>query len=327
MKTTALSYPRPIRRSKPKFTHRTTFALLACLPFAADAAWEKTADTLAWKAGGDTLWQFSWSAKHSKPFFHPLRLPGGEPLTTLSPPDHVHHYGLWFSWKYINGANYWELDKKTGRSQGPTLWDTPEITTHDDGSAAISMKLRYVSPSNEAVVLVAEQRDITVSAPKPDGSVVIDWTAKFTAGDGEVLLDRTHMPGEPGGQVNGGYAGFSMRVAQVPAQNQFLTIEGPVEKYESERARPNSKAAACNITQAGRTDGVAILSHASNLGGDSPWYMINSKTMRWFSPALLAPAAKKVAPHESFTWKFRVITRPGAWQPDELKAVSGEFNQ
>jgi hypothetical protein len=333
MKTTPLSYPRPVRRCKPKFTPRAA-ALLCSVAVAADisaqtarAAWEKTADTLAWKAGNETLWQFSWSTNQTKPFFHPIRLVGGESLTTLSPPDHLHHYGLWFSWKYINEVNYWELDKKTGRSVGPTLWDVPEIATHDDGSVGIKMNLRYVSPSNQAVVLIAEQREINVSAPKADGSVSMDWTCKFTAGDIEILLDRTHMPGEPHGAVNGGYAGFSMRVAQDPAKVDFLTIEGPVEKFESDRARPNTKAAAANMTKDGRTDGVAILSHASNVGGDSPWYMINSKTMRWFSPALIAPAAKKVAPRESFTWKFRVITKAGAWKSDDLKTASDEFNR
>ncbi len=307
---------------------RISFALpvfFACL--AARAEWQRADDTLAWKADGQTLWKFCYGQNLSKPYFHPLAVKGGEPLTTLSPPDHLHHYGLWFAWKYINHVNYWELDKKTGKSVGPTKWDAPEITTHDDGSAEIKMNLRYVSPSNETECLLAEQREIKVSAPQKDGGVTIDWSAKFTAGETELLLDRTHMPGEPGGAVNGGYAGFSMRAAQDPAKVEFVTIEGPIEKFESDRARPNTKAAAANMTQNNRTDGVAILSHASNVGGDSPWYMINSKTMRWFSPALIAPAAKKVAPHESFTWKFRIITKSGAWKSEELKSASDEFNK
>lgn len=318
------SYRPPVLRRKAIFASLAAVLLSAG---AARAAWERTDSTLAWKAGEETLWLFSWSDKYSKPFFAPIRLAGGEPLTTLSPGDHVHHYGLWFAWKYINGANYWELAKGRNRSQGPTLWDPPQITTRDDGSAGIMMSIRYASPSNDAVCLLAETREIAVSAPRPDGGVTIDWTAKFTAGETELLLDRTHMPGEPGGAVNGGYAGFSMRVAQPPAEVTFVTSEGPVAKYESDRARPNAPAAAANMTQNGRTDGVAILSHTSNLGGDSPWYMINSKGMRWFSPALIAPAAKKVAPRESFTWKFRVITRSGAWKPEDLKSASDAFNK
>jgi hypothetical protein len=52
--------------------------------------------------------------------------------------------------------------------------------------------------------------------------------------------------------------------------------------------------------------------------------MVNSKSMHWFSPVLLAPAPKKVKAHETFTWKFRIITRTGSWTPEMLtKAVKG----
>lgn len=306
----------------------TILACVALLPvLSVRAEWDKAEDHLAWKAGGETLWQYNWSTNQSKPFFHPLRVAGGESMTTLSPADHKHHYGLWFSWKYINEVNYWELEKNSNRSKGPTLWDAPEITTKDDGSAVLVMNLRYVSPTNEALVLLAERRELKVSAPGKDGGVTIDWNATFTAGGTELLLDRTHMPGEPGGQVNGGYAGFSMRVAQHPVDVQFLTTQGPIEKFESERARPNSVAAACNMTQGGRTDGTVILSHPANVGGDSPWYIISSKTMRWFSPALIAPAAKKVAPNEAFTWKFRVVTKAGAWTPGQVQEAAQAYGK
>jgi hypothetical protein len=98
-----------------------------------------------------------------------------------------------------------------------------------------------------------------------------------------------------------------------------------VTKFESDRARPKSEAAACNVTQNSRTDGVAILSHPSNLGGDSPWYMVNSKSMHWFSPVLLAPAPKKVKAHETFTWKFRVITHKGPWTSEALRAAAAKY--
>lgn len=301
--------------------------LLAVVPAAFSAtsvSWKRAPGLLACELDGKSLWEFSWATNQGKPFFHPLRLAGGESLTALKPSDHTWHYGLWFSWKYINKVNYWEEDKKTNKAEGPTRWDEPEIATHDNGSAEIKMKLRYISPTNGAV-LMSEEREILVSAPRPDGGVTIDWSGKFTAGDLPLVLDRTPMPGEEHGAVNGGYAGFSMRAAQAPAEVQFVTLEGPVEHFETNRARPNSKAAACNVTQGGRTDGVAILSHASNTGGDSPWYMINSAAMRWFSPALLAPAPKKVAPHETFTWRFRVCTQAGAWTPAALRETMAAY--
>ncbi len=288
--------------------------------------WERTDESLACKKGDEVLWQFSYGIRVQKPYFHPLRVAGSESLTASKPADHRWHYGLWFSWKYINGVNYWEEDK-SGRSQGATTWDRPIIKTHEDGSAEINMMLRYVSPTNG--VMMTEQRELRISPPTARGEVTIDWLGKFEAGKEPLLLDRTPMPGEPDGAVNGGYAGFAFRAAQEPAQCRFVTVEGPVENFESDRARPNSKAAACNIIQGdttARTNGVAIFSHVSNTGGDSPWYIINSSAMRWFSPSLLASAPKKVKPRETFTWKFRVVTKAEGWTSEELRKQSETYN-
>jgi len=287
----------------------------------AEVSIKEDKDAVECQRDGQTLWRFLYSTNYCKPCFHPLRVLGGESLATLQPSDHRWHYGLWFSWKYINKVNYWE--ERDGRPEGITKWEHPKITSHKDGSADIKMNLSYVSPSNE--VMMTEQREIRVSAPGADGGVTIDWAGKFTAGKTPLVLDRTPMPGEEHGAVNGGYAGMSVRLAQTPAQCEFLTVEGPVTKFDSDRARPNSKAAACNIAQGGRTDGIAILSHASNTGGDSPWYMVNSKSMHWFSPVLLAPAPKSVKPHETFTWKFRIVTRAGTWTPEMLGGAVKEY--
>jgi len=285
--------------------------------------WERTDESIACKKGDEVLWQFNYGIRAQKPYFHPLRVAGGESLTASRPADHRWHYGLWFSWKYINGVNYWEEDK-SGHSQGATTWERPIIKTQDDGSADINMTLRYMSPSNGLIMI--EQRDIRISAPSTQGEVTIDWLGNFQARNEPLLLDRTPMPGEPNGAVNGGYAGFAMRAAQEPAECSFVTAESLVEKFENDRARPNSKAAACNIVQSERTNGVAIFSHVSNTAGDSPWYIINSKAMRWFSPSLLAPAPKNVKPRESFSWKFRVVTKAEAWSPEELKKQSEAYN-
>ena len=39
----------------------------------------------------------------NRPYCHPLRLPGGPPLTMNEPGDHVHHQGMWVAWKKVNG--------------------------------------------------------------------------------------------------------------------------------------------------------------------------------------------------------------------------------
>jgi hypothetical protein len=302
----------------------STFCASHARVTAASVIWGRTNDTLTCKMAGQVLWTFSYATNQGKPYFHPLAVLGSEPLTTFKPKDHIWHYGLWFSWKYINGINYWEEDKVTGKAQGATRWSTPDIKANPDGSALINLKLDYVSPTNGT--MMTELRRLTVSAPDQDGNVLLDWVATFQAGPQPLLLDRTHMPGEENGAVNGGYAGLSLRAAQAPANVEFLTMDKMIEKYESDRARPNSPAAACNVTRGNRKDGVAILSLTENTHRPAPWYMINSQAMRWFSPALLAPAPKHVAPREIFTWKFRIITKAGGWTTEDLAKAAKNYD-
>jgi hypothetical protein len=64
-------------------------------------SWRKDAKSVALLSGGKVVWQFNHDpAAATKPFFHPVAVPGGEPLTWFSPADHPWHYGLWFSWKF-----------------------------------------------------------------------------------------------------------------------------------------------------------------------------------------------------------------------------------
>ncbi len=51
-------------------------------------------------------------------FFHPLRTPGGFEWTHFQPTDHLHHFGLWWPWKFIevdgNKSNCWEIQEGQG---------------------------------------------------------------------------------------------------------------------------------------------------------------------------------------------------------------------
>jgi Methane oxygenase PmoA len=109
-------------------------ALAVALPLSAQAEWQQDEKGLAWKNGEQTVWRYSFDLDKGKPFFDPLSIRGTR-LTNFRPEDHPWHYGLWFSWKYINEANYWEEDRESGKAQGSTRWSTPQLQTRKDGSA------------------------------------------------------------------------------------------------------------------------------------------------------------------------------------------------
>jgi hypothetical protein len=301
-------------------------AFLSVSAFAAQSEWQRDATTLAWRTDGKVVWQFSFDAKKGKPFFNPLSVTGGPTLTNFRPEDHPWHYGLWFSWKYINHVNYWEEDRQSGKAEGATRWSAPAIETRPDGGATIRLDVSYVHPSGR--VDMTETRELRISAPGADGSYAIDWRADFTAGEEGALLDRTPLLGEPEGKVNGGYAGIGIRMANEPLAISFVSPAGPITKFESDRARPASPAIACNFSDgANDVGGIAILSDPTNAGENAPWYLINSAQMRFACPAILAPKPLMVAKGEHLTLRYRFALRRAAWTPDALRTAMEDWKQ
>jgi hypothetical protein len=307
--------------------------LLATLlsPLQLLANWHRTETSLAWITGSNTLWQFSFDPTKGKPFFHPLAPAGKPSLTNFRPADHPWHYALWFSWKYIDlpqsdaHINYWEEDSD-GKAQGRTHWDQPTIQTRPDGSATIQIHLSYVHPSGQ--IVLTEKRELLISAPTPDGGYSILWTTHFIAADEDLVLDRTPMPNEPRGQVNGGYAGLSARMAPLPATMSVITTHGPVDSFSRNRARPKASAVACNFTLNSQDLGsLAFFSHPDNTTDEADWYIIDSQAMPFICQAFLAPEPKKIAAHTSFNLRYQIIISPTATSQSQLQHTLQSFTE
>ena len=294
-----------------------SLVLFTCFGQRAHADWERDDTSIAWREGTNVLWRFSFDPKKGKTFFDPLTA-AGTALTNFKPEDHPWHYGLWFSWKYINKANYWEENRETGKAEGATRWDTPAIETKHDGSAIIKFKVTYTHPSGR--VDMTEQRELRVSAPQADGSYSIDWRSDFTAGEEGAVLDRTPMPNEPDGKINGGYGGLGLRMAGPPLTFSALCSTGRVDRFESDRARPSAPAVAFNFAEEGNEiGGIAIFSDPANAGENAPWYIVNSKQMRFACAAILAPKVVTLKPGEEMKLRYRIAIQPKAWTVESLR--------
>lgn len=290
----------------------------ACFGQPAQAEWQRDDTAIAWRDGTNLVWRFSFDPKKGKTFFDPVSV-GRTTFTNFKPEDHPWHYGLWFSWKYINKANYWEENRQTGKAEGATRWSTPNIETKPDGSATIKLEVTYTHPSGR--VDITETRELSVSAPKADGSYTIDWRADFTAGKEGAVLDRTPMPGDPDGKVNGGYAGLGLRMAGLPLGFSVLCSTGAVNQFVSDRARPAAPAIAFNFTDGTRDiGGIAIFSAPANAGENAPWYVVNSKEMRFACAAILAPKIRTLSAGEEMKLHYRVAISPKPWTPETLRA-------
>lgn len=299
------------------------FLLTACAapPPAVDLQWRREPGSLSLLRDGELLWTFQHDAARPKPCFHPLALPGAGTMTLDRPGDHLWHHGLWFSWKYIDGVNYWENDGRTGRPAGRTTWTVAAIDPRDDGSCRIDLELDYTPPDGSPVL--HERRVLTVAAPAADGSYAIDHHGVFTA-QRACVLDRTPMPGEPKGQANGGYAGLALRLANLGAREAAATT-GPAEWNQHDRTRPTASAFDYHGRLGEREVGVALLAHPGNPAAPGPWYAVRNAEMTFCNAAVLAPAPRRLAANESFTLRYRVVVHPGRWDAARLAAAVADY--
>ena len=281
-------------------------------------AWEKTGTSLALTNHRKVVWRLVHDPERPKSYFHPLATMDGKVLTAFEPADHRWHRGLWWSWKYINGLNYWEEDPKTGKSEGLTTVTTVKAEPADDFSAKVEMGIVYQPPGQ--AVLLSENRDIHIGPPDADGTYTIDWHSCFTAADTPVKLDRTPPP-HRGGPRHGGYAGLSLRLARGLDDYQFLSPDGPTTPALG-HGKPWRWIGAGDATS-----GIAILEYSSNPRHAPPWYLHSDKVMLFFSPSPVFNDPIEIAPRQSIALRYRVVVQSSPLSADQLNARWQKFTQ
>jgi len=284
---------------------------------------KKEGSSLALIGPAGVIWRFRFDAALDTPYFHPLNAAGGRTLTADRPLDHPWHHGLWFSWKFIDKVNYWEIDPKTQRPAGRTSWSNVRTESRKDHSAHITLDVEY-RPAGESAPVLTEKRTIEISAPDAESVYAIDWTGEFTAVR-TVVLDRTPLPGEPGGQAYGGYAGLSLRLAQAYDDRAVMTSDGPVAEMKDDRYRGRQAAVDYSGVLDGGLAGVAICDHPDNPRTPTPWYVIRSADFSFFTPALLCYAPLELKAGEKITLRYRVLVHAGRWDAARLRAEYERF--
>ena len=271
--------------------------------------WNETDTTLALVNSQDVVWQFNYNDRFRRPYFHPLTV-SSTVVTSLSPPDHPWHLGLWFCWKYINHVNYWEYlnekrSAKTGyRSEGATEIVKKEITRHPDFSADIRLWINY-HPQDGANVMT-EERNYHISAPSHNGSYEISQDYQFTVVADSIVLDRT-PPAIRGGRIQGGYAGISCRFNQ---------------DFTSPEIRNSADSALCQkcnwqyygfLSLTGKRVGMKIELDPQYNFPTCRWYVINDPLIPFFfySPGVVFDDKVTFRKGENFRLKYRIQMMEG----------------
>jgi len=293
-------------------------------PLTNDFNWKQTDTTLALLNNSNIIWQYNFRNRFGKPYFHPLTIKNST-LTCVSPVDHPWHLGLWFSWKFINGVNYWEYlndfaSEETGyRSDGLTKIIKLDKLMNPDYSANIKMELQY-SPA-EGDTILNEKRNIYISPPLIDGSYFIDYETAFKAMANRVILDRTPIEGEPEGKSWGGYAGLSIRFNQDFTSPEII-VPTDMEIFEKDKWLYMGF-----NTISGDTAGICILKNLNYTTSTTSWYVINDQEIPffYFSPAVLFDGKIVLNKDETLHLKYRVWILPGKTGTAELQSKYDEY--
>jgi hypothetical protein len=235
--------------------------------------WQQTDTTVALLNHEHIVWQFNFSKREGRPYFYPLALMDGTILTSLRPKDHVHQRSLYFSWKYINGINYYDPDDPPGK----TVIKDVQINRRDDFSAKIKCKLDY-RPENQPVVL-SEHRTLLISPPNRDGYYYIDWTCEFTAHNVAVELNRTPITGQPGGKSWGGYAGLILRM-----RSDYINWSAVNDSGLTGKTVHGKKAQWLDVTLEtpdNKTGGVTLFDHPDNKRHPNEWLLHENAIEDW----------------------------------------------
>ncbi len=266
--------------------------------------WVESDTTFTLLNHGETVWQFNYKDRFQRPYFHPLAV-NNTLITCVSPPDHPHHLGMWFCWKYINHLNYWEYlnefrTAKTGyKSEGATEITDSRIVRNPDFSCDIHLNINYHPQKGETVM--SEDRIYHVSRPSRDGNYFIEEDHLFKVLADSVVLDRT-PPAIRGGRIQGGYAGISIRFNQDFTSPVFKSAGDSVQCKKCDWQYYGFE----SLT--GKKIGIKIEQDPQFKSPTNTWYIINDPLIPfyYFSPAVIFDSPVVLKKGTNWRLKYRI---------------------
>jgi len=286
---------------------------LAQSPTTTKLTWKQT-DTSVTLLNHDRLvWQHVHDREIGKPFMRIGLLDGSEltrpwPFTKDYPKaDHTWHRALWWSFKAIDGVNFWE------EHQEGTDPVEVKVEAADDGSACIRMRIEYHAGDQPPVV--TEERTIKVDAPDDQGNYLIDWKATFRpANDKDVVFNRNS------------YGGFAIRLAAELCGDD--PAGPPAWEFFDSEDQPNSNGKTARwVAYKGRVPNgqipsrrlaaVAIFDHPKNPRHPSPWQTRGHYP--YMNPSFTCREDFNLEAGKSLTLRYGVLINDGEVDAEKIE--------
>lgn len=253
------------------------------------------------------LWRYVYGGK-PKPYIHPLCTPSGHCVTLFEPHDHVWHRGLWYTFKFVNGDNFWEEHEPFG-IQRTVL--PPSIAHTAGGRIVLDSDLDWLRPGDQTVV-IHEQRKLSY-VPLDDRAYALDFATTLIA-HAELVLDRTQFT------TWGGYGGLIVRGNRNWQETRLLFPDG------STNDRPTGiRATWCDLSGTfdgglEQTGGIAIFDSPDNPRHPTPWYGTTGPG-HYFNAAVLFHEPMHVAAGQDLTFRYRVLVHDQVWDVARLQTA------
>ena len=261
---------------------------------------------------GLARWRYVYAGR-PKPYVHPLRTPAGHCLTNFEPHDHLWHRGLWYTFKFINGENFWEEHEPYGTQRTRSF----SVIIHEPGGRLdFRTALDWLRPSGEAVF--HEERELGYEALGEE-AYALDFATALTAA-ADLTLDRTPFT------TWGGYGGLILRGNRNWVETRLLFPDG------STSDRPTGVPALwCDLSGKldggpDQTGGVAIFDHPANPRHPTPWYGTTGSG-HYVNAAVLFHEPLRVATGEALRFRYRVLVHDGIWDVPRLQAAYDAYSR
>ena len=223
---------------------------------------ERIGDKIEVRINGNLLTNYILSEHEKYPFFFPVNGPSEASVTSIRNANYPHHSSLFFGCDHVNGGNYWqeELDR------GQIMSLRADILESGGDKAVIVNEKIWKRPGASAPI--KDLRTITVTAPSED-LYQIDFEISM-----EMLTDVTIK------KTN--HSLFSGRLdPDLAVTNGGTLVNAEGESGEKETFGKKSPWMDYHGSRMGKTEGMAILQHPSNMGFPSPWF---TRDYGFFSP-------------------------------------------
>jgi hypothetical protein len=249
-------------------------------------------------------------------FIHPLKTPSGFVVTDIQPSDHLHHFGLWWPWKYIvtegRKVLFWEPQEADGIIQAQDSKITP------GGFSAQSIYIDRKAPGGPQT-LINETLNVKTSQ-------IVERPARGYYLDLEIIHEVA--VNKPITVLKYRYSGFSLRGTPKWNKSNSTVMTSAGKNYDGSNFTRAKWVRVEGRAEDGDTAGVLLMSYSENYDHPELLRTWNRKTHNGAIFINFNSVQEKswvFEPGEKYTRRFRVFVYDGTLSTQDAEIMWKQY--